>query len=227
MLDGHLLHPPDVSVLPPAERAAVARALAKDPLARWPNCRAFVAALAGGSPAGKGTLVHVAPSPTAEMPLPLPTDEPDLPLPLVSMELSRPPGLAEALTRATPTAEFHPVAANPEPRLTLDSDVAPRKPEVSTPSASHYGLAAEDTVPPLRPSPPPHYAEEEDEETDDAPPAGLLGSVIAVADTVVAVLRFGLDSLLALPPRVVGAFLALLVTVVLVLACVSLRLFIR
>jgi hypothetical protein len=111
--------------------------------------------------------------------------------------------------------------------LTLDSDVPPREPGASGPSASHYPLAAEDTEPPLRPAPALQEAEEADEEIDDRPPAGLLGSVIAVADTVLAVLRFGLDALLALPPRVVGALLALLVTVVLVLACVSLRLFIQ
>jgi serine/threonine protein kinase len=230
MLDGHFLHPPDVSVLPAAERAAVARALAKDPLARWPTCQAFIAALAGGSPAGVGTLVHIAPSTTEEMPLPLPADESDLPLPLPSMdlELPLPRGPGKALTPATPTVEFH-AAAGPEPRLTLDSEVAPRKPQVPSPSASHYALAAEDTKPALRPGPPPQFADEDqaDEESADNPPAGLLGSVISVADTIVAVLRFGLDSLLTLPPRVVGAFLALLVTVVLVLACISLRLFIQ
>jgi formylglycine-generating enzyme required for sulfatase activity len=42
---GHLLHPPDLSMVPEVERAAVARALAKEPAQRWPSCRAFVAAL--------------------------------------------------------------------------------------------------------------------------------------------------------------------------------------
>jgi serine/threonine-protein kinase len=51
VLDGHRRRQADVSVLPQAaEQAAVARALAKDPLARWPNCLAFVAALASGPP---------------------------------------------------------------------------------------------------------------------------------------------------------------------------------
>jgi serine/threonine protein kinase len=42
---GHLMHPPDLSMVPEEERAAVARALAKDPRQRWPTCRAFVEAL--------------------------------------------------------------------------------------------------------------------------------------------------------------------------------------
>jgi WD40 repeat protein/serine/threonine protein kinase len=43
--DGHLQQPPDLSMLPAEERPAVARALAKQPQARWPNCRSFVKAL--------------------------------------------------------------------------------------------------------------------------------------------------------------------------------------
>jgi hypothetical protein len=42
---GHLLHPPDLTMLPDEERPAVAHALAKDPAERWPSCRAFVEAL--------------------------------------------------------------------------------------------------------------------------------------------------------------------------------------
>jgi hypothetical protein len=42
---GHLQQPPDLSMLPEAEQPAVARALAKNPAERWPNCRAFVQAL--------------------------------------------------------------------------------------------------------------------------------------------------------------------------------------
>lgn len=38
--------PPDLSMLPEEERPAVARALASDPRRRWPDCRAFVKALA-------------------------------------------------------------------------------------------------------------------------------------------------------------------------------------
>jgi formylglycine-generating enzyme required for sulfatase activity len=43
---GHLLDPPDLSMLPEAERPAVARALAKKPEDRWPSCSAFVENLA-------------------------------------------------------------------------------------------------------------------------------------------------------------------------------------
>lgn len=42
---GHLMGEPDLSHLPPPERPIIARALAKDPAARWPDCRAFVTAL--------------------------------------------------------------------------------------------------------------------------------------------------------------------------------------
>jgi formylglycine-generating enzyme required for sulfatase activity len=54
MLDGHLLRPPDLTMLPEEERPAVARALAKEPDDRWPSCRAFLDALAmdaAGTPA--------------------------------------------------------------------------------------------------------------------------------------------------------------------------------
>ncbi len=46
VMAGHVMRPPDVSMLPEAERPAVARALAKKPEERWPSCRAFAEALA-------------------------------------------------------------------------------------------------------------------------------------------------------------------------------------
>ncbi len=49
VLAGHLMKAPDLEMLPAAERRAVARALAKKPEQRWPNCAAFVEALAGGT----------------------------------------------------------------------------------------------------------------------------------------------------------------------------------
>jgi hypothetical protein len=53
ILDGHRRRQADVSVLPGVEeQLAVARALAKDPQARWPSCQAFVAALTSGTPVG-------------------------------------------------------------------------------------------------------------------------------------------------------------------------------
>jgi formylglycine-generating enzyme required for sulfatase activity len=50
MMAGHLMDPPDLSMLPAAERPAVARALAKEPAERWPSCRAFAEALHAGPP---------------------------------------------------------------------------------------------------------------------------------------------------------------------------------
>ncbi len=46
IMEGHLSRPPDLSMLPEAERAPVARALAKRPEDRWSDCGAFIAALA-------------------------------------------------------------------------------------------------------------------------------------------------------------------------------------
>ena len=51
---GHLHEEPDLSMIPIAERAAVRRALSKTPEDRWPNCRAFVEAIAGGAIADSG-----------------------------------------------------------------------------------------------------------------------------------------------------------------------------
>ncbi len=48
VMAGHLGRKPDLTMLPEAERPAVARALAKAPNDRWPSCRAFVAALIEG-----------------------------------------------------------------------------------------------------------------------------------------------------------------------------------
>jgi serine/threonine protein kinase len=42
---GHFQGTPDLSMIPEAERAVVARALAKRPAERWPDCRAFVNAV--------------------------------------------------------------------------------------------------------------------------------------------------------------------------------------
>ncbi len=50
VMAGHLLEPPDLTMLPEREREAAARALAKEPRDRWGSCRAFVAALSSGVP---------------------------------------------------------------------------------------------------------------------------------------------------------------------------------
>jgi WD40 repeat protein len=52
LIDGH--RAPDLSMLPLEERSAVARALAKDPKRRWPNCVAFAAALSAAGAAVGG-----------------------------------------------------------------------------------------------------------------------------------------------------------------------------
>ncbi len=50
LVAAHLNRTPDLSMLPPEERLAVEKALAKRPDQRWPTCRAFVEALANPSP---------------------------------------------------------------------------------------------------------------------------------------------------------------------------------
>ena len=53
IMAGHCQAPPDLAMLPPAERPPVARALAKAPEDRWPDCLAFVEALAAGGRAAQ------------------------------------------------------------------------------------------------------------------------------------------------------------------------------
>src|SRR5579884_1873519 len=68
LLYAHARTPPDLSMLPEAERPAVERALSKAPKDRWPNCTAFLEALRG-SPAGA---VPHATAPREESPHTLP-----------------------------------------------------------------------------------------------------------------------------------------------------------
>jgi TolB-like protein len=51
LMAGHLSREPDLSMLPPEERPAVARALAKEPGGRWPSCGELVNALRQAQPA--------------------------------------------------------------------------------------------------------------------------------------------------------------------------------
>jgi formylglycine-generating enzyme required for sulfatase activity len=60
-----LNHPPDLTMLPVAERPAVLRALAKKPAERWPSCKAFVEALAA---AGGAAPLTPPPSPMVDPP---------------------------------------------------------------------------------------------------------------------------------------------------------------
>ncbi len=47
LMMNHVAHPPDLTPLPPGDRAAVRRALAKDPQQRFPSCGALIDALRG------------------------------------------------------------------------------------------------------------------------------------------------------------------------------------
>jgi serine/threonine protein kinase len=70
VLTGHLMSPPDLTMIPEAERTVVERALAKKPEDRWPSCRAFVDAL---MPCIPGIVVtHSSVDTPAPAPLPAP-----------------------------------------------------------------------------------------------------------------------------------------------------------
>ncbi|HZZ80396.1 MAG TPA: FHA domain-containing protein [Gemmataceae bacterium] len=67
IMTGHVSRPPDLTMLPAAERAIIQRALAKDPEKRWPSCRAMVDALrqcatAAQAEAGLATTITEAPA---------------------------------------------------------------------------------------------------------------------------------------------------------------------
>jgi hypothetical protein len=66
VMAGHLHQPPDLSALAAEERPAVARALAKDPKERWPDCRSFVTALraAGSEPVTQRDATDLSGKPT-------------------------------------------------------------------------------------------------------------------------------------------------------------------
>jgi formylglycine-generating enzyme required for sulfatase activity/serine/threonine protein kinase len=61
IMAGHVANPPDLSMLPPSERPAVARALSKDPRDRHPNCRSFVDSLTLGSSSGSLPVIVLPP----------------------------------------------------------------------------------------------------------------------------------------------------------------------
>src|SRR5262249_6255884 len=98
---------PDLSMLPEAERPAVARALAKHPEGRWPSCRAFVDALVTGA-----QVQRQPPPPAAAKP------GTKLPPPAAVKPAPRPPAPAAAKPAARPAA---PPAVKPAPK-------APRPP---------------------------------------------------------------------------------------------------
>jgi tetratricopeptide (TPR) repeat protein/serine/threonine protein kinase len=65
VMAGHITQPPDLAMLPEAERPAVARALAKQPEQRWPSCREFAEALAASARAGGEGLAQTTTFPSA------------------------------------------------------------------------------------------------------------------------------------------------------------------
>jgi tetratricopeptide (TPR) repeat protein/serine/threonine protein kinase len=65
---GHLHEDPDLTMIPEAERAAVARGLAKMPEERYPTCRAFIKALAAVVDTGRASFGQPVPSPVGREP---------------------------------------------------------------------------------------------------------------------------------------------------------------
>lgn len=61
IINGHLHEQPDLTMIQPAERPAVAKALAKKPMDRWPNCRAFAEQLRKSLPDEDGPTPFPAP----------------------------------------------------------------------------------------------------------------------------------------------------------------------
>jgi formylglycine-generating enzyme required for sulfatase activity len=84
---GHVLHPPDLIMLPEAERPAVARALSKKPEERWPSCKALVEALTA---AGRAAPLSAAPLISMACPPRTPVDAPRLACPSCGAELKLP-----------------------------------------------------------------------------------------------------------------------------------------
>jgi serine/threonine protein kinase len=138
----HMTQPPDLSCLPETDRAAVARALAKNPEDRYPTCLAFIRALIAGSMTDEATtkslyntsvgLRHVVTS-HAEIQLP------EMPKP--SAIAATPAPLFPAAAYPTPTPATGPpkpksVVSTPSPPLTK-SPAFPKtsSPITSTPSA--------------------------------------------------------------------------------------------
>jgi serine/threonine protein kinase len=70
VMAGHLMHPPDLTMLPKAEHPVVARALSKYPAGRWPSCKQFVDRLANSAVEGASPKAPRS-TPPAVLPTPL------------------------------------------------------------------------------------------------------------------------------------------------------------
>src|SRR5262249_42875961 len=111
ILYAHAYEPPDLSGLPEEERRVVARALAKAPEERWPNCRAFVLGLESAALAADGQLAPtLASPPPGRPPTPTRTTAPGKTIP----RTASPPVPAVEPRAATPSGK--PARAGRRPR---------------------------------------------------------------------------------------------------------------
>lgn len=158
LMGGHLTEPPDLTMLPDAERSAVARALAKEPRERWPSCRAFVEALRTA-----GVAVPVAiPVAQPAAPAGVPAEAPPGPTPGGASFAGRattPAGAAwasgeETVTRPSAAPLVAPTAPPAEtlvPELLADlADRDPRKADEAAGDLARLGPLARPALPELR-----------------------------------------------------------------------------
>ncbi|HEX4611417.1 MAG TPA: protein kinase, partial [Urbifossiella sp.] len=123
----HVAAAPDLSGLPPQDRAAVGQALAKKPEERFPSCRAFIAALTTTTPPRSAVLVTPQPKPAesaaGEARKLITTPAPGLRMPaLVTPAAAAPTGSSETiqLSSIAATAPGPPPSAvgkTPPPRV--------------------------------------------------------------------------------------------------------------
>jgi phosphate transport system substrate-binding protein len=96
IITGHLMDPPNLEMIPGAEeRQVVARALAKKPEERWPDCAAFAAALASCGTALPVPLPPTSTSPPLPARVPAPAPEKNL-QPVSDRSEARAPGSPRA-----------------------------------------------------------------------------------------------------------------------------------
>ncbi|HET6574637.1 MAG TPA: tubulin-like doman-containing protein [Fimbriiglobus sp.] len=124
----HMTEPPDLHMLPEADRAAVAKALAKNPDDRFPSCSAFVRALGGGSlradvTIGLGHHAVETPAPTNGR---RPATAPDLDLGATVQNQVRPRRATPPPVTANAAARF---AILPDPHNTMSVSVSIRPEE--------------------------------------------------------------------------------------------------